>query len=481
MSDSTQGGAVIDVVPLIEKQKIGRFWIALFAVAWLVTFLEGFDLQIISFAGSFLKHDFALSNTQLGTLGTVGVVGQLVGGIAVSYPGDRFGRKPVLVGSVAGFGIFMVLFAAAATYPQLLFLRFATGLFIGGALPLVWALVSEFAPLRLRSTSIVIVMVGYSLGSASGGPVSNLLIPHHGWQSVFLAGGIASLIVIAPVVLVLPESIKFLAQRDLAQHRIAPILHRFGLGADLSPGTRFVVGSQAAVDRGRFTPADLFRGRLALITPLVWGAWFCSATVIFYLAFWSPILNQQMGFSVSAAANLAAGSGVAGAVGQLLIMRFIDRRGAGTIMWMPLLAVPCLLVIGFAPLGVVGYILVLLMANILITGGNGGVIGISNIFYRPAIRASGGGWAASVSKLGAMLGPLLAGLLLDHGVTAKGTFFYFAIFLIAMIVLLAILGRAQRGLPADVDGSLRLITAARASGEHADGQVMIAGGPSDEH
>jgi MFS transporter, AAHS family, 4-hydroxybenzoate transporter len=147
---------------------------------------------------------------------------------------------------------------------------------------------------------------------------------------------------------------------------------------------------------------------------------------------------------------------------------------------MPLLAVPCLLLIGFAPLGVVGYVLVLLVANVLIIGGNGGVIGISNIFYRPAIRASGGGWAASVSKLGAMLGPLLAGLLLDHGVTAKATFFVFAIFPIVMLVLLAILGRVQSGLPAGVDGSLRPVAAGRASGQHADGQVLTAEGPPDE-
>ncbi|MCI2417806.1 MFS transporter [Saccharopolyspora sp. K220] len=455
MSDSTTSRPVIDVVPLIENQKIGRFWTALFAVAWLVTFLEGFDLQIISFAGSYLKRDLALSNTQLGTLGTVGVVGQLFGGIAIAYLGDRFGRKPAIVGSVAGFGVFMVLFAFAADYPQLVVLRFATGFFIGGALPLVWALVTEFAPTRLRSTSVVIVMVGYSLGSASGGPVSNLLIPDFGWASVFLAGGIASLAMLVPVLLFLPESVKFLAQRGLAQHRIIPVLRRVSPGIQLPSDARFVVGTQD-VDRTRFTPASLFRGgRLALITPLVWGAWFCSATVVFYLAFWGPILNEQIGFSVSAAATLASGTSVAGALGQVLISRFIDRRGAGAIMWMPLLAVPCLLLIGFAPLGAVGYVLVLVVAHILIVGGNGGVISISGIFYRPAIRASGGGWAASVSKLGAMLGPWLAGLLLDNGIDAKGTFYVFAIFPVAMVVLLAVLGRIQRGLPADADGSLR--------------------------
>lgn len=167
---SRSDGPVFDVVPVIENQRIGRFWVGLFAVAWLVTFLDGFDLQIISFAGRYLQKDFALSNTQLGTLGTVGVVGTLIGGIAMAWFGDRWGRKPSIAVSVAGFGVFMVLFALATDYTQLIVLRLLTGLFIGGALPLVWALVSEFAPARLRSTSIVVVMVGYSLAVRRADP-----------------------------------------------------------------------------------------------------------------------------------------------------------------------------------------------------------------------------------------------------------------------------------------------------------------------
>lgn len=443
------------MVPLIENQKIGRFWWVLFAVAWLVTYLEGFDLQVISFAGSYLKNEFSLSNTELGTLGTIGTLGQLVGGIVIAYLGDRFGRKPAILGSVAGFGIFMVLFAFAGDYGQLVGLRFATGLFIGGAMPLVWALVTEFAPTRLRSTSVVIVMVGYSLGAASGGPLSNALIPDLGWGSVFLVGGIASLIMLIFVALFLPESVKFLAERDFAQDRIIPIVRRFSPGTQLPSGARFVVGTKE-VDRTPFRPTALFRGnRLKLITPLVWAAWFCSATVVFYLTFWSPILNQQMGFSVSTAAILAAGVSLAGAVGQVLISRFIDRRGAGALMWMPTFALPCLLLIALVPLGAGGYVVVLLLANMLIVGGNGGVISISSIFYRPSIRASGGGWAASVSKLGAMLGPWLAGMLLDGGVSARGTFFVFAIFVVAMAILVAILGRIQRRLPTGAEGSLQ--------------------------
>ncbi|MEW2508196.1 MFS transporter [Amycolatopsis sp. NPDC047767] len=473
MSNSTTSRPIIDVLPLIENQKVGKFWTALFSVSWLVAFLDGFDLQVISFAGRYLKQSFDLTNTELGTLGTVGVVGTLLGGIVIGYLGDRIGRKPAIVVSVAGFGIFMVLVAFAQNYPQLVLLRLVTGLFVGGALPPVWALVSEFAPIRLRSTSVVIVMVGYSIGSASGGPLSNLLIPRFGWQSVFLVGGAASLLVLAAVVPALPESVKFLAQKGLAPDRIKRTLLRVRPGLSLPHDATYVVGTDV-VERKQFTPVALFRGRLAVLTTLVWASYFCSATVVFYLTFWGPILNEQIGFSVSAAATLAAGTSAAGALGQVLIGRFIDRRGAGTIAIMPLLAVPCLLVIGFVHLSALAYVFVLLLSNVFIIGGHGGVIGISGIFYRPAIRANGAGWATSVSKLGAMLGPWLAGVLLDHGLSAQGTFFVFAVFPVVMMTALLVLGRFQRRLPATADGSLSPVTAA------ADGATDVTRPPREE-
>jgi AAHS family 4-hydroxybenzoate transporter-like MFS transporter len=61
-----------------------------------------------------------------------------------------------------------------------------------------------------------------------------------------------------------------------------------------------------------------------------------------------------------------------------------------------------------------------------------------------------------MAKFGAMLGPWLAGFVMDQGVDARGTFFVFAFFPVAMVVLLVALGRVQRGLPADADGALHV-------------------------
>jgi MFS transporter, AAHS family, 4-hydroxybenzoate transporter len=444
---------VVDIAPIIERQKVSPFWIGLFVLSWAITFLDGFDFQVIGFAGSFIKKAYNLSNTQLGTLGSVGLVGLLAGGLLLGYLGDRIGRRRSIILAVAGFGVFVLLFPLSQSFGQLLVLRLLSGVFLGGVLPLTWALCTEYAPTRMRSTSVVIIMIGYSLGTAIGGPLSNLLIPHYGWQSVFVTGGIASLVVLVPVLVFLPESVKFLAEKDIKRDLIARTLRRAQPDLAFPDGARFVVGTTAA-QRRSFRLGDLFRGRLAAITPTLWVAYICSSAVIYFLSFWQPILNQRLGFTVSAAANIAAGAAVAGALGQLVIGRFIDTRGTKSITVMPVLGLAGLLLVGLVTLGPAAYIPAILGVQFAITGGHGGMHSISGIFYRPAIRANGAAWATSVAKVGAIIGPWLAGVLMDAGMTARSTFFVFALFPLIMAAVLFMLGRLQRGLPAGTDGAL---------------------------
>jgi len=449
---------VVELAPLVETQRSRRAWYRVFAVCCLITFLDGFDFQILSFTATYLKDDYGLTDTQLGTLGTVGLFGTLVGGLCMGYLGDRIGRKPSIAVCVLGFGVFMLAFAAAETYSHLVVLRFVSGFFLGGVLPLSWALSAEYAPKRARVTAISVIMVGYTLGGAVGGPVSNLLVPDHGWSSVFVAGGVCSLLAVVPVLLWLPESVKFLAQRGRsdADRRIAATLARLWPGYSVVPGTHFVPGDppQPAAVTGKFTPVTLFRGQLSRITPLLWLVYLLSSALIYFMVFWSPMINERMGFSVSSAASIAAAASVAGAVAQLAISRFVDRRGVGTILWMPLMAIVAMLILGLGAPGPVLYICVIISAKMFINGGHGGITSIAGTFYPTPIRANGAAWASSVAKVGAMIGPWLGGVLLDAGLGTGGAFTTFALCPILMVILLFAMGRAQRSLSPDAEGAL---------------------------
>ncbi|MFE6962128.1 MFS transporter [Streptomyces sp. NPDC057696] len=452
---------LVELAPIIERQRANRRWLLMYAVCCLITFLDGFDFQILSFAATYLKKDFGLTQTQLGTLGTVGLFGTMIGALIMGYLADRMGRRPTIIVSVAGFGVFMLGFAQADTYAHLFALRFISGLFLGGVLPLTWALAAEYAPKRFRVTAVSIIMCGYTLGGAAGGPVSNWLIPEYGWRSVFVVGGVCSLLTVLAVVALLPESVKFLAlkARPDSDERISRILSRFQPGLSIEPGTRFTTEAQEQAHSGkRFTPAQLFRGHLAAITPLLWVVYLLSSALIYFLVFWTPMINERMGFSVSAAATIAALASVAGAVAQLFISRFVDRKGAGIILWMPLAAVVCMVTLGSGALAPAVYVAFVIGSKMFVNGGHGGITSIAGTFYPTAIRANGAAWASSVAKIGAMVGPWLGGVILDAGLGAQGAFTVFAVCPAVMVVVLFVFGRVQRRLPAEAEGAVSVQT-----------------------
>lgn len=248
---------VVELAPIVERQRASRSWLLMYAVCCLITFLDGFDFQILSFAATYIRKDFALTETQLGTLGTVGLFGTMIGALIMGYLADRIGRRPIIALSVVGFGLFMLGFAYADTYGHLVTLRFVSGLFLGGVLPLTWALAAEYAPKRFRVTAVSIIMVSYTLGGAAGGPVSNWLVPEYGWRSVFVVGGVCSLLTVFAMLALLPESVKFLAlkARPRGDERIARILARLQPDLAIEPGTRFITGDPQQADHGkRFTP-----------------------------------------------------------------------------------------------------------------------------------------------------------------------------------------------------------------------------------
>ena len=148
MGDAT----AVDVTALIENRKLGWFAIRVIVVSWLVTFFDGFDMNVIAFTSKYLEAAFSIDAKQLGNVFSIGLVGALLGGFLFGFIGDRFGRRPAIILATGAFSVLTVALATAQSYPQLLALRFLNGLALGGAIPLVWALNVEFVPRRSRAT-----------------------------------------------------------------------------------------------------------------------------------------------------------------------------------------------------------------------------------------------------------------------------------------------------------------------------------------
>ena len=430
----------VDVSSIIEQQKLNSFLVALVVGSWVITFFDGFDMNVISFAAPYIASEFHLDKVMMGKVFSIGLAGTMVGGFLFGYLGDRIGRRPSIIAATAAFSVLTMAIAFSGSYQQLLTLRFLDGIAIGGMLPLSWALNIEYAPKRFRATIVTTVMVGYSLGTALGGPVTVWLAPQYGWGSVFLVGGGLSLASAIGLLVMLPESVRYLASQGRKPATIARIVRRLAPDLELPANPRFVVTDEEAASRS-FNAKLLFARELRVITPLLWIAYIFSSMTAFFLATWTPLVFEALGFSRSTAAFAATVNSAFGALGGLSLMRFTDRFGAIAITVMPLLAIPLLLVAAFADLGSDGFLVASAFITLFLIGGHFGLHSIAGIFYPSAYRSNGTGWATSVAKIGSIAGPYIAGLILATSLPVRNIYAVLAICPAVFVVCILIIGK----------------------------------------
>jgi AAHS family 4-hydroxybenzoate transporter-like MFS transporter len=420
------GRTTIDVSEIIEQQRPGRFLVALVVMSWIITFFDGLDSNLISFASPYFAAEFHLTRVQTGNIFSMGLLGTLIGGFILGYVGDRIGRRPSVILATASFGVLTIGFYLANSYAALFALRLMNGIPLGGMLPLAWALNIEYAPKRFRATIVTVIMMGYSLGTALGGPVAIWLIPKFGWRAVFIFGGFAAIVSAAVLYAMLPESIRFLASKQQQPERIAAIIRKFAPERAAPAAAAFIVGDEAGHARD-FKPSLLFRGELRWITPLIWVAYIFSSMAVFFIVNWTPLVFEALNFTRTEAATAASMNSLMGALGGLLLMRFTDRRGAIAITAMPVLTAVLLLLAGLVSLGHSTFLLLSALIGGFLIGGHFGLHSICGIFYPSAYRGNGAGWATSVAKIGSVAGPILGGIILSTSLPVRHIYAVLAI------------------------------------------------------
>jgi AAHS family 4-hydroxybenzoate transporter-like MFS transporter len=278
----------------------------------------------------------------------------------------------------------------------------------------------------MRATVVTIIMVGYSVGSALAGPLTNAIAPSHGWQGVYLAGGLGTLVCAVALGLWLPESIRFLVLSGRRPAAVANTLRRLDPACDATAEDRFVLSDEVKT-RGWVPIKELFAGPLRMVTPLLWLGFFMSSLGVFFTSSFGPTVLESIGFPRPTAALVKSSASIVGAALGLLLMRFTDRKGPIALAAYPAVTIPILLVVGFGLLSGDAFLAMALAGSGLVLGAHFGIQSIAGVYYPSAVRATGGGFASGVAKVGAVLGPLVGAWVLSTHLPVVRTYALLAI------------------------------------------------------
>ena len=413
----------IDTDALIDARKIGRTQFLVGILGGAALLVEGFDTTVIGYIAPQITRLWHVSDSTLGTILTADLVGLVVGYLFLSPLSARFGHKRMVVACTTAFGALTFLTIMSSSVPMLIGFRFLTGIGVGGAMPSAVALTGEYFPERVRSTLITLIYIGFSLGQIAAGVVAGFLLEPFGWRAVLAFVGIGTLALAALFVFALPESLEFLINRGDDRRRAVRILGRVAPELAIGDTTRLIAGQQGL---RKVRVGQLLEDGRALGTTFIWVGMFMNLMIYFFLQKWLTQLLVKVGLSQQIAITATTVGLAGGIVAAFIIGPLMDRFG------------PYMVVSGLFALSAVS---VVTMAQVLaspapfvviavstfvgfcLSGGQKANNALSVYFYPTALRGTGLGWSLGIGRIGGVLGPFVAGLLLTAGWTPAELFY----------------------------------------------------------
>ncbi|HDR9756958.1 TPA: MFS transporter [Burkholderia cepacia] len=397
----------INLQALSDDARLGKLHgVVLFWCALIIVF-DGYDLAVAGIALPAIMNEMGVNPAQAGFMVSSALFGMMFGNIVFGTVAERIGRRRAIAACLTLFSVFTAAAGLAPTPVLFGVARFLAGIGIGGVMPNVIAHMTEYAPRRVRNTLVTLMFSGYSVGGMLAAVMGKGMIDAHGWQSVFVAAG-------APVLLVpllmkwMPESLPFLIRHGRTDE-LARIAQRLDPAYRPQPGDCYVV--PRADHAGNAPVRQLFDDGRGFSTVMFWIACFMCLFMVYALSSWLTRLMAGAGYSLGSALTfvlvLNAGA-MAGAIGggwladrlpikTVLVSMYLLAAVSITLLGYPMPTALLFVLVGLAGASTIGTQIV----NCAYAGQ----------FYPMAIRSTGIGWTLGVGRSGAILAPIVIGVL----------------------------------------------------------------------
>jgi MFS transporter, putative metabolite:H+ symporter len=444
---SAERGDMRHIVARLERLPYCSWHLKMRLIICTAWFFDAFDSIAIAYVLPPLIGMWHLNPQQIGSLIGIGFAGQLVGAIAFGWIAERWGRRRCMLATLLIFSLGALACAAASSYDMLWWLRFLQGIGLGGEIPLMAAYLNEFARAEGRGRFSISVQVLFSIGLLVVAIVSVYVVPHWGWQWMFIIGALPALVAI-PMRSVLPESPRWLASQgrydeaDRALTRIEKIAASEGLAVPAVPA------NLPSVAEVRPRIADLFKGIYLRRTISVWLMWIGAYFVSYGITAWMPSVFRTV-YHLDVQQSLIYGLimsavGLCGAFLAIYLIEAIGRRP----MFIISLSGCCVPLISFAflpQLSAAGTLAIATAGFFFLSMSLLSLATYTAEIYPTHLRALGGGVASAWQRGASVVGTTVVGWVLPNwGINAVFVMFgLFALMGATVTYFFAIETRAQ--------------------------------------
>lgn len=423
----TSAAQRVNVQTLLNEHPFSPFQWVIFALCFTIVLLDGFDTAAIGYITPSLMKEWGVAKPALAPLLSAALFGLCIGSLSAGPLADTFGRRRVLNLSVLVFGVACLGSAFAADLMQLTIARFVTGLGLGAAMPNAVTLMSEYCPDKRRAMLTNLMFCGFPLGAALGGFLAAWMIPQWGWRSVLVLGGVAPLLLLIPLLLMLPESVRYMVSQHQPVERIRATLARMVGAATVASVQHFTMTEHRPVTNERGGIAQVLSGPYRIGSVMLWLTYFMGLVIFYSLINWMPVLFKDAGIDPKTAMMISALFPLGG-VGAVLLGWFMDRFDANRIVAIGFaLTAGAVWFIGQAA-GDVGVLMAaVFLAGSLMNMAQSSLPALAAAFYPTNARATGVAWMMGIGRFGGIAGSFLVAELSARQVGFAGIFSVLAV------------------------------------------------------